>query len=91
MKMKNTLKNLAATCLIMLALAIFKNFTPFTGWDFIGVILLIIGFSYNNRNYKRLKKIENAVKIVCWFDWSGNDPDASFAMDELRKLSESKE
>lgn len=87
--MKNILKNIAATFLIMLAIAIFKNFTPFTGWDFIGALLLTIGFSYNNSRYKRLQKIENAVKTVCWFDWSGNDPDASHAIDELRKISES--
>ena len=88
--MKNILKNIVATCLIMFALAIFKKFTPFTGWDFIGVLLLIVGFSYNNSKYKRLKKIEDAVKTVCWFDWSGNDPDASHAIDKLRKISESK-
>ena len=87
--MKNFIKTLIATLLIMFAIAIFKNFTPLTGWDLIGAILLMVGFSYNNSRYKRLKKIENAVKTVCWFDWSGNDPDASHAIDELRKISES--
>jgi hypothetical protein len=33
----------------------------------------------------KIRRLLAAAEMVCWFDWSGNDPDAVAAVETLRQ------